>query len=64
LPRKIDFLSRFCPSETSISTLQKFGYENKAPEFYRAYQNARKAVKLGIRHNDDDEDAPDSNIAE
>lgn len=39
-------------------------YENKAPEFYRAYQNARKSVKLGIRHNDDDENAPDSNIAE
>ena len=39
-------------------------YESKAPEFYRAYQNARKSVKLGIRHNDDDENAPDSNIAE
>ena len=39
-------------------------YESKAPEFYRAYQNARKSVKLGIRHTDDDENTPDSNIAE
>ena len=30
-------------------------YESKAVDFYRAYQNARKTVKFGVRHNGDDE---------